>query len=92
MLNEKHDTAGKSLSQRIAERVIRNNAPSSPAVHRAIVVIHKREILEAIDRGCSLLSIWTTLRAEGVVDFGYQAFSRHVKNIAQGIDRSEANN
>ncbi|WP_295488305.1 hypothetical protein [uncultured Pseudomonas sp.] len=37
------------------------------------------------------MSIWTTLRAEGVVDFGYQAFSRHVKNIAQSINRSEAN-
>lgn len=91
MLNEKHDTAAKPLSLRIAERVIRNNAADSPAVHRAIVVIHKQEILEAIYHGCSLLSIWTTLRAEGVVDFGYQAFSRHVKNIAQSINRSEAN-
>ena len=91
MLNDRQDNATKPLSLRIAERAIKNNAADSPAVHRAVVVIHKQEILEAIQRGCSLLSIWTTLRAEGVVDFGYQAFSRHVKNIAHGIDRSEAN-
>ncbi|MEE1901735.1 TraK family protein [Pseudomonas asiatica] len=42
---------------------------------------------EAIQRGHSLLSIWTVLRDEGVVDFGYQAFSRHVRNGLHLPDR-----
>lgn len=71
----------KTLSLRIAERVIKSADPSSPAAHRAVVVIHKQEILEAIQNGYSLLSIWTTLRNEGVVNFGYQAFSRHTRII-----------
>lgn len=75
----------KNLSLRIAERVIKNEDPRSALAHRAVVVIHKKEIQEAIQRGYSLLSIWTTLREEGVVNFGYQAFSRNTRAIVKPL-------
>ncbi|WP_440856623.1 TraK family protein [Pseudomonas syringae] len=75
----------KNLSLRIAERVIKNENPGSSLAHRAVVVIHKKDIQEAIQRGYSLLSIWTTLRDEGVVNFGYQAFSRHTRSIIKPL-------
>ena len=77
----------KPLSLRIAEHVIRTANPKSHLANRAVMFIHKQEIQEAIQRGHSLLSIWTVLRDEGVVDFGYQAFSRHVRNGIHLPDR-----
>jgi hypothetical protein len=77
----------KPLSLRIAEHVIKTANPKSHLVHRAVVFIHKQEIQEAIQRGYSLLSIWTALRDEGVVDFGYQAFSRHARKITDLPDK-----
>jgi len=78
----------KPLTLRIAERVIQCEAPSSPLVHRAVMVIHRSDIQDSIQRGYSLLSIWKTLSDEGVVNFGYQAFRRYARVIivAQGDD------
>lgn len=73
----------KPLSLRIAERVIKTASPNSPLAHRAVVIINRAEIQEAILRGCSLLSIWQILREEGVVNFGYQAFSRHTRSTVR---------
>ncbi|WJD63093.1 TraK family protein [Pseudomonas kurunegalensis] len=77
----------KSLSLRIAEHVIKTANPKSPLANRAVVFIYKQEIQQAIQRGHSLLSIWTVLHDEGGVDFGYQAFSRHVRKIIHLPDR-----
>lgn len=71
----------KSLSLRIAEYVIQHADPSSPSAHHAVMVIHRSEIQDAVQRGCSLLSIWKTLSDEGVVNFGYQAFRRYVRKL-----------
>lgn len=71
----------KPLTLRIAEHVIQNADPSSSSAHRAVMLIHRPDIQDAIERGCSLLSIWKTLSDEGVVNFGYQAFRRYVRAL-----------
>lgn len=77
----------KPLSLRIAEHVIKTANPKSHLANRAVVFLHKQEIQEAIQNGHSLLSIWTALRDEGVVNFGYQAFSRHARKSIHLPDR-----
>lgn len=69
----------KPLSLRIAEHVIQRADPTSPLAHRAVMVIHRSDIQDAVQQGCSLLSIWKTLSDEGVVNFGYQAFRRYAR-------------
>jgi hypothetical protein len=79
----------KPLSLRIAEHVIQRAAPTSPLMHRAVMVIHRSDIQDAVQRRCSLLSIWKTLSDEGIVNFGYQAFLRYARalTIADGEQR-----
>lgn len=69
----------KPLTLRIAEHVIQRADPTSPLAHRAVMVIHRYDIQDAINRGCSLLGIWKILSDEGVVNFGYQAFRRYAR-------------
>lgn len=69
----------KPLTLRIAERVIQRADSTSPLAHRAIMLIHRSDIRDAVQQGCSLLSIWKTLSDEGVVNFGYQAFRRYAR-------------
>ena len=71
----------KPLTLRIAEYVIQHADPSSPSAHRAVMVIHRPQIQDAVQRGYSLLSIWKTLSEEGVVNFGYQAFRRYSRKL-----------
>jgi hypothetical protein len=79
----------KPLSLRIAEHVIQREASTSPLAHRAVMIIHRSDIQDAVQRGCSLLSIWKTLSDEGIVNFGYQAFRRYTRalTIADGEQR-----
>lgn len=69
----------KPLTIRIAEHVMQRADPTSPLAHRAVMVMHRSDIQDAVQRGCSLLSIWKTLSEEGVVNFGYQAFRRYAR-------------
>ncbi|MGI3744897.1 MAG: TraK family protein [Janthinobacterium lividum] len=69
----------KPLTLRIAEHVIQHADPTNPLAHRAVMVIYRSDIQDAVERGCSLLSIWKTLSEEGVVNFGYQAFRRYAR-------------
>ncbi|MEN4752273.1 TraK family protein [Pseudomonas sp. Ps21-P2] len=71
----------KSLSQRIAEYVIKNTIPDSPSARHAVIVINQAQIREALKEGNSLLKIWETLSEEGVIKFDYQAFRRHVRKL-----------
>jgi len=72
----------KPLTLRIAEHVIQRADPTSPLAHRAVMVIHRTDIKDAVHRGCSLLAIWTVLSDEGVVNFGYQAFRRYARVLS----------
>jgi hypothetical protein len=71
----------KSLSERIAEYVIKNNAPGAPSARHAVIVINQAQIRDALKEGNSLLKIWETLSEEGVINFDYQAFRRHVRKL-----------
>ncbi|AZG88568.1 MULTISPECIES: TraK family protein [Pseudomonas] len=78
----------KSLSLRIAERVIQSAKPESSLAHRAVMIIHRSEIEDAVQRGCSLLSIWKTLSEEGVINFGYQAFRRYARVLINADNKT----
>lgn len=71
----------KSLSQRIAENVIKNAVPDTPSARHAVIVINQAQIRDALKEGNSLLKIWETLSEEGVIHFDYQAFRRHVRKL-----------
>jgi len=71
----------KSLSERIAEYVIKNTAPGTPSARHAVIVINQAQIRDALKEGNSLLKIWETLSEEGVINFDYQAFRRHVRKL-----------
>jgi len=68
----------KRLSERVFAR-IKINAKRS-INHNAVVfsALHG-EIVEALNDGCSLKSIWETLYEEGKVSFKFDAFLRHAK-------------
>lgn len=71
----------KSLSQRIAEYMIKNAAPNTPSARHAVIIINQAQIRDALKEGNSLLKIWETLSEEGVINFDYQAFRRHVRKL-----------
>ncbi|WP_328587117.1 TraK family protein [Pseudomonas savastanoi] len=52
------------------------------------MIIHRSEIEDAVQRGCSLLSIWKTLSEEGVINFGYQAFRRYARVLINADNKT----
>ncbi|MEQ0770907.1 TraK family protein [Paraburkholderia tropica] len=74
-----------SLSRRIGARVIADSGESSGRANRAVFLEIRDEVQRALEDGWSVLAIYNTLYAEGVVSFGYQAFRRYVN--AQIIGR-----
>ncbi len=54
-------------------------------IHAAFV-LHKAEILEAINEGWSVYSVWKTLVDAKKINMSYQAFSRLVKRAKNGVD------
>jgi len=70
----------KSLSERIAERVLKQKA-SAGDQNRAVFLALRDEIQKAINDGWTVKVIWKTLRTEGKVEFSYQAFLTYVKSL-----------
>ena len=75
----------KTLSEAIAERVLQFDTGRN-ARNRATFILLRREVQEAIEQGYSLLTIWETLRDQGQVPFGYQAFRRYTKQLVKCTD------
>lgn len=73
-----------SLSQRIAEMVLANPGNSPGPANRAKFLACREEVRQAIKDGWSILAIYKELQAEGLIDFGYQAFRRYVHALILG--------
>lgn len=71
----------KPLTIRIAEHVAKTPPPFSSTANQAAFILLREEIQQAIEGGWSLLQIWTALRDEGYISFGYQAFRRYAKRL-----------
>ncbi len=83
----------RSLSKRIADRS--RALPLAPGratagLNRATVVVLRDDIRLALRDGWSMRQVWLTLREEGRLDFGYQAFRRHVRLLALSTPTSVA--
>jgi hypothetical protein len=78
----------KSLSETIAEHVLRTDSGRN-ARNRAIFILLRSEVRDAIEKGYSLLTIWKILHEDGQVPFGYQAFRRYARkliNLTNALD------
>ncbi|VVE01126.1 MULTISPECIES: TraK family protein [Burkholderiaceae] len=72
----------KSLSERIAERALRQSIGRN-ARNRAAFLLVRTEVQAAIDDGHSLMSIWEALAEEGHICYGYQAFRRYANELTR---------
>lgn len=72
--------AKKTLSERIAERVQKAKTTRS-GQNRAAFLAVKEDVVEALDAGWPVKTIWETLQEEGQVAFGYDAFRRYVQQL-----------
>jgi hypothetical protein len=72
----------KSLSQRITERA-RTKKPTATGKNRAAFLSVREEIKCALDDGWPVKTIWETLREEGTIAFGYDAFMRYVNHLIE---------
>lgn len=77
--------ASPTLSQRIAAR---QTAPRRTS--RAAFIALRDEIAQARADGWPLVAIWDTLRAEGKVTFGYDAFRRLARQTLSAANAAPA--
>lgn len=73
-------TKGEKLSVRIAAREV-TKKPSPYAINRAAFLALRPDIKDAMADGWNVMSIWETLRDEGKVSFGYEAFRKYVNRL-----------
>jgi hypothetical protein len=69
-----------SLSQRIAEHA-KTKAPTVAGKNRAAFLAVREEVKGALDDGWPIKTVWETLREEGKIEFGYDAFIRYVDRL-----------
>lgn len=75
---------GKSLSERIAGKAIKEKLPvphSDENQNRAVFLGLRPEIRQAINDGWPIRTIWKTLHEEGTVTFGYDSFLRYTRHL-----------
>jgi len=70
----------KSLSERIADRA-KTRKPSAIGKNRASFLAVRDDVKQALDDGWPVKTIWETLREEGKVSFGYDAFIGYVNRL-----------
>lgn len=75
----------KSLSERIAHRVS-TRKPSRSGMNRASFLAVRDDVKMALDDGWPLKVIWDTLRDEGKIEFGYDAFISYVKRLIRNAE------
>ncbi len=72
----------KSLSDRIAERIqSRIRSTSAPEKNLALIIALKKDILEALEDGWTIKTVWNQLHDEGKIDFSYQTFRKYVVRL-----------
>ena len=79
----------KNLSARIAERATIKK-PSRNGQNRAAFLALRGDVKQAIDDGWPVKLIWETLREEGKVSFGYQAFRVYANRLILSSPASKA--
>jgi len=80
----------KSLSERIAQRVSAKQ-PSRTGKNRASFLAVRDDVRKALDDGWPVKVIWDTLRDEGKIEFGYDAFIGYVNRLIRNAETSLAN-
>ncbi len=76
---------GKSLEERIAERISRDG-PVNRGAQRAAFLALKGDIERALSAGWSVKDIWKTLHGEGSIQVTYQAFNDYVNRFIRGAE------
>jgi hypothetical protein len=71
-----HCSMPKSLSERIGARA---KPQKRSRRNRAVFLALRAEIEQAIADGWSKKAVWETLREEGAIQFGYDAFLAHAR-------------
>ena len=79
----------KSLSERIALRVSARQ-PSRTGKNRASFLAVRDDVRKALGDGWSVKAIWDTLRHEGEIEFGYDAFIGYVNRLIRNAEPSPA--
>ena len=79
----------KSLSERIAQRVS-TRQPSRTGKNRASFLAVRDDVKKALDDGWPVKVIWDTLRDEGKIEFGYDAFIGYVNRLIRNAETSPA--
>ena len=74
----------KSLSDRIAERMSARK-PTGAGKNRAEFLAMRNDVKKAMDDGWPVKVIWETLRDEGKISFGYDAFIGYVNERGQPV-------
>ena len=75
----------KSLSDRIAERMSVRK-PTGAGKNRAEFLAARNDVKKAMDDGWPVKVIWETLRDEGKISFGYDAFIGYVNRLIRSVD------
>ena len=75
----------KSLSERIAERMSARK-PTGAGKNRAEFLAMRNDVKKAMDDGWPVKVIWETLRDEGKISFGYDAFIGYVNRLIRNVD------
>jgi hypothetical protein len=78
--NENGMIRTEGLSKRIGEEA-RAKKRTPAGRNRAAFLAVREEIRSALDDGWPIKAIWTTLRKEGAIEFGYDAFIRYVDRL-----------
>ncbi len=79
-----------SLSQRIQKRTVLQNKKSLNR-NKALFLLLKNDIEEAMKDGWSMLVIWETLVEEGKIDYSYQTFRGYVNRLLLVTERKRSN-
>jgi cell division septation protein DedD len=72
----------KSLSERIAERMS-TKQPSQAGKNRAAFLAVRDDVKKALNDGWPIKVVWATLRDEGRIAFGYDAFIKYVNQLVR---------
>lgn len=72
----------KSLSERIAERMS-TKQPSQAGKNRAAFLAVRDDVKKALNDGWPVKVVWATLRDEGRIAFGYDAFIKYVNQLVR---------
>jgi hypothetical protein len=80
----------KSLTERIAARVMAQQSPPRSQLNRAVFLGLRDDVRQALDDGWSVLAVYRVLLDDGRIEFSYQAFRRYVNSlIGQESTRSD---